>query len=290
MEIINSLSPEELNDLINRIKSTLNNSNVYEVFRNDLGKYKEIQRLIKENGAEQGLSELERRSIQMNVAESIIRVANQQKSQGSEFSSGLLRWAESVLGPSRVPYHKIFASVVSKSIVYSLSGHRFSTYKRPSRRQVPDVVLPSKRDGKIKVSFVLDTSASVSDKELGMYLREIREVFKRYGPRCEVRYYSADTHVHATGVLQKFDVNKIIMRGHGGTLLNDVIEDISNRKERCDLMIVLTDGYTPWPDQKPKTIPHVVVGLTHPPSNEYPIPQWVDWVVKLFPEKEMSLG
>jgi predicted metal-dependent peptidase len=64
-----------------------------------------------------------------------------------------------------------------------------------------------------------------------------------------------------------FRADQIKLSGGGGTDMRIGIDKaLANKRDRPDVVIVLTDGYTPWPERKPPRV-NIVVGLV-PPAGE----------------------
>jgi predicted metal-dependent peptidase len=82
-------------------------------------------------------------------------------------------------------------------------------------------------------------------KGLGIGRRNLRVVC------CDAQAYEAQ---------QVLDAHQVRLLGGGGTDLRVGLDAATAAKPRPDLIIVLTDGHTPWPPARP---PHarVVVGL-----------------------------
>jgi predicted metal-dependent peptidase len=172
---------------------------------------------------------------------------------------GWLRWAESVL-PSQTDWRRVLAAEV-RSAVAAVVGKVDYTYRRPSRRAHlnPNVVLPTLRRPIPDVAIVCDTSGSMHDRLLSRALAEIEAVLTRAGLRqTQVRVLAVDTDVHAVGRVSR--AAQVQLAGGGGTDMGSGIERAAALRPRPSVVIVLTDGYTPWPDQPPPGI-RVIVGL-----------------------------
>lgn len=172
---------------------------------------------------------------------------------------GWLRWAERVL-PSKVDWRQVIAAEI-RSGVASVSGAVDYTYRRPSRRAhaAPRVILPSLRRPVPDVAIVCDTSGSMHDELLARALAEVDGILKRAGLRhTQVRVLAVDTAVHA--VRRVSTASQVQLLGGGGTDMGAGIEAASSLRPKPSIVIVLTDGFTPWPDAPPKGI-RVIVGL-----------------------------
>jgi predicted metal-dependent peptidase len=134
------------------------------------------------------------------------------------------------------------------------------TYGRPSRRAacLPGVVLPSLRRRPPRVSVVIDTSGSVSDAELGSALLEVSAISRAVGGRRDlISVVSCDSAARIAHPLCRAE--GIRLTGGGGTDLRSGFAAALRAQPRPDVVVVLTDGQTPWPDARPPC--RTVVGL-----------------------------
>jgi predicted metal-dependent peptidase len=89
-----------------------------------------------------------------------------------------------------------------------------------------------------------------------------------------VRVLAVDTNVHAVRRVSR--ASQVELAGGGGTDMGAGIAAASLLRPRPTMIVVLTDGFTPWPTDPPKGI-RVVVGvleqLASPAAYSSP-PQW----------------
>lgn len=194
-------------------------------------------------------------------------------------AGGWLRWAEAVL-PSQVDWRRVLAAEV-RSAISAAAGKVDYSYRRPSRRaQVsPDVVLPTLVRPVPDVAIVCDTSGSMYDRLLARALAEVEGVLVRAGLRHKrVRVLAVDTTVQAVRRVTR--AAQVELAGGGGTDMGTGIEAAAALRPRPTVVIVLTDGYTPWPMAPPRGI-RVVVGLLAEgsPAAEWQPPTWARTVV-----------
>ncbi|HEY7134024.1 MAG TPA: VWA-like domain-containing protein [Acidimicrobiia bacterium] len=189
---------------------------------------------------------------------------------------GWLRWAESVL-PSRIDWRRVLAAEIRTGVA-SAAGKVDYTYRRPSRRAgvAPRVVLPSLHRPVPEVAIVCDTSGSMHETLLARALAEVEGILVRAGLRqTRVRVLAVDTNVHA--VRRVTSAKQVQLAGGGGTDMGAGIAAAASLRPRPSVVIVLTDGFTPWPERPPKGI-RVVVGLLVEPdapmAHLYPAPGW----------------
>lgn len=205
-----------------------------------------------------------------------------QREHGREPGSvpgGWLRWAESVL-PSRIDWRRVLAAEV-RSAIAAVAGKVDYSYRRPSRRAHLNrkVVLPTLRRPIPDVAIVCDTSGSMHERLLARALTEIEAVLTRAGLRqAQVRVLAVDTDVHVVRRVSR--AAQVRLAGGGGTDMGAGIEAAAQLRPRPSVVVVLTDGYTPWPDQPPTGI-RVIVGLLtegmRPPG--WAPPEWARTVV-----------
>jgi predicted metal-dependent peptidase len=213
--------------------------------------------------------------LRLGVAAEIQRTEAQQP---GSVPGGWLRWAESVL-PSRVDWRRVLAAEL-RSAIGVVSGRVDYSYRRPSRRSVPGVILPTLVRPVPEVAVVLDTSGSMHDGLLARALAEVEGVLKRAGLRNgQVRVLAVDTDVQALKRVSR--ASQVVLAGGGGTDMGRGISAAADLKPRPQIIIVLTDGFTPWPARPPRGV-KVVVGLLAQggmPTHHWAPPTWARTVV-----------
>jgi predicted metal-dependent peptidase len=200
-----------------------------------------------------GISEVEAGLLRQETARAI---SEHFKARG-DLPAELRRWADNILKP-RVDWRRVLGRLVREVVAWR-AGQLDYTYARPSRRAqaVPGVVLPAMRAPVPEVAVVVDTSGSVGGAELGRALAEVGGILKGLGLWAGVRVLCVDAKVH--WVRRVFDPGQIRPVGGGGTDMRVGIGAAVGLKPRPDVVVVLTDGHTPWPGRSPG-VP-VVVGL-----------------------------
>ncbi|MGW2638926.1 vWA domain-containing protein [Streptomyces sp. NPDC001348] len=198
-----------------------------------------------------GLDEQERDAVRFRVARGI-------SGRPGSAPKGWRRWAEEVFHPPQ-PWRELLGAAVRSAASAPGAGEDYS-YGRPSRRSagVPGAVLPSLRRRPPRVSVIVDTSGSVSDAELGSALLEVAAIARAVGGRRDlVTVLSCDAAAQA--VLPLCRAESIPLVGGGGTNLRAGFVRALRARPRPDVVVVLTDGHTPWPDARPSC--RTVVGL-----------------------------
>jgi predicted metal-dependent peptidase len=212
-----------------------------------------------------GVGRTGRKLLEREVAR---RIKEHQRRYGNT-PAGWQRWADDVLEPT-VSWQRLLASAIRRGVA-DVAGRVDFSYRKPSRRSsvTPDVVLPSLRQPLPKVVMVLDTSGSMNDQMLAQSLAEVQGVLRGLGVgRRHLRIVCCDAQAfEAQKVMQARDVELL---GGGGTDMGAGLAKAAELRPRPDLIIVLTDGYTPWPPAPPAGI-RVIVGLMDPMGV---VPDW----------------
>jgi len=173
--------------------------------------------------------------------------------------SGWLRWADTLL-PARLDWRRVLAGQV-RAAVAAVAGSVDYSYRRPARRgaAVLPVILPTLVRPVPEVAVVCDTSGSMSETLLGRALAEVGGILSRAGlPAGSLRVLAVDTAVHAVRRVSR--PAQVVLAGGGGTDMGAGIAAAAALRPRPSVVIVLTDGWTPWPPAPPRGI-RVVVGL-----------------------------
>jgi predicted metal-dependent peptidase len=105
---------------------------------------------------------------------------------------------------------------------------------------------------------VIDTSGSVSDAELGSALLEVASIGRAVGGRRDlVTVLPCDAAARIVHPLCRAE--GIPLLGGGGTDMRTGFAAALRTTPRPDVVVILTDGQTPWPDTQPAC--RTVVGL-----------------------------
>ncbi|MFI6847902.1 VWA-like domain-containing protein [Kitasatospora sp. NPDC050467] len=198
-----------------------------------------------------GLSTQERDAVRFRVAQGIT-------GRPGSASEGWQRWADEAFHPPQ-PWRELLGAAVRSAASGPGAGEDYS-YGRPSRRSagVPGAVLPSLRRRPPRVSVIIDTSGSVSDTELGSALLEVAAISRAVGGRRDlVTVLPCDASARIVHPLCRAEGIPLI--GGGGTDLRTGFARALRSRPRPDVVVVLTDGQTPWPSSRPSC--RTVVGL-----------------------------
>lgn len=209
-------------------------------------------------GGGEGTEEGDWRDIEKRVAADI--KAQVGKDRG-KVPGSWVEWADAVLRPVRVPWEHELGGTMRRAM-NDVSGKIFHTYSRPSRRQaaLPSFILPSMRRPVPVVAIVADTSGSMSSGDLALVRGTVSDIAQSMG--ATVALIATDAKVHG-GVQRVTDGRMATLAGRGGTDMRVGIEHaIAEVRPRPDVIVVITDTYTPWPEEEPPV--RVVVAAVRP--------------------------
>lgn len=215
-----------------------------------------IERDDEDSFTGEGLSDTERTILELAVARDI----ETRSAERATIPGGWRRWATERLHPA-VDWRAELGALLRRGVRCAAGRVDFS-YSRLSRRPAPGgVVMPAMVAPAPEVALVVDTSGSITPTVLTGFLAEVTAIITRAGgPGRRLRVICCDRHAHpAQTVRYARDVDLI---GGGGTDMREGIGAALALRPRPDLIVVLTDGQTPWPDRRPP-VP-VVIGLVEP--------------------------
>jgi len=181
--------------------------------------------------------------------------------------AGLRRMVEEY-GPPRVPWEDELYALVQGSLAMRMGASDY-TWQRFSRRSAPDkgYFLPRLIGPNPRVGVVLDTSGSMEDAEISEALGEVQGILQVVDG--EIAWYATDAKVASWG--RSRHVADITVAGGGGTNIGVGIRAALD--DAAEVVVVFTDGYTPWPTEEPE-VPVVVVLVGDRVASEKSVPEW----------------
>jgi predicted metal-dependent peptidase len=185
--------------------------------------------------------------------------------------AGLERWADSELAAPTVPWRKVLAGMVRR-VAALTTGRTTYTYSRPGRRRLPSIITPAMRSPKVTIAVVIDTSGSMGEHDLATALAEVNGVVKAVGGRIQVLTCDADAS-EAKPVRSGRDVR---LTGGGGTDMRVGIAAAEKLTPAVDAVVVITDGWTPWPTTRTRAALIVVLTQDGAQAN---VPAWARTIV-----------
>jgi predicted metal-dependent peptidase len=161
-----------------------------------------------------------------------------------KLSAGMARLVDSILNPT-VDWRE----VLQKFVVKHKTDER--SFARPNRRFLSQgFYMPSRTGERMgPIAFLVDCSGSIGDDILAQMAAEVRTVHEDLRPeKLHVVYFDAVV-THYDCFLPD-DTVSISFHGGGGTDVRAAFDflDTEGHADNLACTIVLTDGYTPYPD------------------------------------------
>ncbi|MDB5716179.1 MAG: von Willebrand factor type [Sphingomonadales bacterium] len=198
--------------------------------------------------------------------------------------AGLVRWAGEMLGPPKYNWRQELTSLIRYCSTRFTAGHKISTYSRLARvSSVSDfsVIMPTYKKPLPHVAAIIDTSGSMSKSAIRVALEETEGLCKIL--RTPINIISVDTEAFAKKAKK---VSQAVIQGGGGTDMRIGIDKALADREKPSLVIVFTDGFTPWPDKPPRNTKMIVClcGEKNSVCSDDSIPSWMH-IVRVTPDK-----
>lgn len=217
-----------------------------------------------------GLSEVDKQIAQNASAQAISEASA--KGQGN-IPGGIKLEAEKMLAPAKIPWQRVLSAAVSRA-TNTTYGYDERTYRRVSPRSFSmggDVLLPSSESYRPDVACVLDTSGSMSHRDINEGLSEIQGVCKHLDVAITV--YTVDTVASEAQVITR--AQDVKLSGGGGTDMSyGLAHAYKAAKVKPHVIIVLTDGYTDWPSNPPAVNVKVIIVVTSAGTDTKGCPSW----------------
>lgn len=172
------------------------------------------------------------------VAEAAMRAKLAGKLHGE-----LARLVDELLNP-KVPWPDILRDYLMRIVQDDESWTR-------RNRRYRDFILPARHSETMgPIVIIGDSSGSIwcSPEELESFATEIQSVADMVQPE-HIRLIWADTKVAGEEVFERGDILKFEVKGGGGTDMRVPLSYVEQYEP--EVVILLTDGYTPWPEVEP---------------------------------------
>jgi len=218
----------------------------------------------------------------VNIATAVAITEHRAKARGS-VPGGMAELADMRLRPSTVPWQKVLGVMLRGSLRNALGGIH-DTYDRVNRRRHRGIpvgagraIVPANVRPTPHVVAIRDTSGSMDASDLEAVTSEIVAISQRIGIKGRdlvvMDYDAANAGVRSyRGPRDLAKVN-----GRGGTSMDQAILEALGMAPRPSAIIVLTDGFTPWPDPRPRTrVPVIACIVSDNP--EKPVAAVPDWI------------
>lgn len=148
----------------------------------------------------------------------------------------------------KVPWHELLER-------YMTGKQRCNrTWARPSKRYLRTAYLPGKTHAPSmgKIVLGIDTSGSVSDEEMSEFLGHLARICEVCDPESVDVLFTTSKVEHVDHYERgDYEFEKTANRWCGGTDMRAVTRWTEEHCDDADVVIIFTDGYTPFPTEAP---------------------------------------
>ena len=218
-----------------------------------------------------GMTDDEKRIYDATIKQEIAQATVAAKMQSRNMGSGMgdfLRRMEDLVQPPALPWYEQLERFMTHFITQG------NSWKRPNKR-FSHVYLPTtdKLPAMGPIVIGIDTSGSISEKELGAFAKHINDLVEDCRPEKVFIVY-CDYEINRVDTFELGEPIEMSMVGGGGTDMTQICRWV---KELCDedvdACVIFTDGYTPYPEKHEMTVPTKWVLTT-----EYCTPDYIDTI------------
>lgn len=190
------------------------------------------------------LTDTERQSLEVQWQQRLAGAA-QQALQAGKLGGAMARMVEHLLQP-QLPWRMLLARYMT------LTAREDYTYMRPSRRE-GTAIFPSLRSTQLEIVVAIDTSGSVSDKEIAQCLAEINVLKGQMRARitlfaCDAKLAEDSPWIYEPW--EEFNAPREFTGG-GGTSFKPVFDYVAHKIQHTDLLVYFTDAEGEFPDKEP---------------------------------------
>ena len=185
---------------------------------------------------------------------------------------GLHRWAASHVAP-KADWRRLLAAELRKGI-HRRPGTGEATWARPPRR--PDhgpVIRPGTARPAADIAVVVDTSGSMQAEDHSQAFAEIQAILRTAVPGEAITVYSADDRARTAQNITQ--TRQIALTGGGDTDMGRAVVDAAAARPRPAVIIVITDGGTYWPPNRPPNVTAAVIAVLTRAYYAHLVPRWI---------------
>lgn len=190
----------------------------------------------------------------------------------------LADWAEMNLAPPKYNWRKVLSRTFRRAVAtaYGFDQPTYRRFHRDCAASDYSIIAPATEKPVPNVHVVIDSSgsmgrANVQGEGLQVAVSECEGLAKATG--ANITIIPVDCHVNVKDIKTTNSVKNVNIGAAGGTDMRVGFEASSKHGRKPSVLVVLTDGLTPWPEVQPKGV-HVVIGVCGPhiaeDRNSYP--------------------
>jgi len=215
-----------------------------------------------------GMDETDLEIVGKQVAEALENAAKQDR---GEIPGNLVEWSKGVLSPPVISWQSKLQAYARNAAEW-VKGQGDYSYGKLSRFQPGgSVIYPGGVTPVPEIVLMIDTSGSMDSSTLQKILPEARECL-RISAGSTGKVCIVDVKVHSLKPVS--NVQTIEFAGRGGTDLRVGFDAIAKLRPRPDILVVFTDGETPWPNCSPSRVKTIVALCGRWKARPESVPSW----------------
>ncbi len=172
-------------------------------------------------------------------------VENTERGRGS-LPGNLAGIIKKLLAPPQIPWNRLLRQYLCNQI----KAGKKSSWKRENRRY-GDLVQGRTSDWTFRIAIGVDTSGSISQKDLRLFTAEISGIQKAH--KTDITVLECDDGIQNVWKLTKYKQldKEVKFKGGGGTDFRHVFRYIRDHHVNIMVLVFLTDMYGVFPEEKP---------------------------------------
>lgn len=186
----------------------------------------------------------------------------------------MVRWAGEELKPTKLDWRR--------QLLSDLRGASFAqgqvdfSWTQVDRRAENTDLRPGLVSYRPSVAFGIDTSGSMISEQLQSIAGIVENIIKKVGIRGrDLRVFAVDASIQGKAVSTN-SVSQLHFQGGGGTDMRQAFKFVKSWSQKPNILVVATDGGTPWPKENPLPGTRTIVALLeHPYYSTFDrVPSW----------------
>lgn len=168
------------------------------------------------------------------------------KSQGQGVGAGLREMIAAIDKPADAADWR----AILRDYVTAATQRDATSWRRLNRRRLaltPSICYPGKTGGAGFVAVQIDTSGSIGDEELALFMRELAVILDECRPARVAVLWTDDSVARVDEIANPYELEGLEAPGGGGTDMVEGIRWLAAHDEAPDCLITFTDGLTPYP-------------------------------------------
>lgn len=187
------------------------------------------------------MTEEERVQVERKIRQNVAQAANMARMAG-KLAGGLERLVDQLLNPA-VPWQVLLRDYMTRVSKDDESWNR-------RNRRYSHAFLPARHSERMgEIVIIGDTSGSISAEDLNRVAAEVNAISEQVRPEL-IRVIWADTQVAREETFEPGQEIKMTPAGGGGTNMCVPLRHVEDNYDP-QVVVLITDGYTPWPAVEP---------------------------------------